>query len=143
MVYKPRGSEAARSRVKHAVATGRLPRPSTQICVDCGAPATEYDHRDYNKPLDVEPTCHACNVQRGPGIPKGCNYTHGWGYGIVANERSVRGAVFQVWDFGAAEDAGESLIVLEDADCGLVSADEGGSVHGETDSPFFAQNAHP
>jgi len=35
-------------------------------CVDCGAPATCYDHRDYSKPLDVEPVCWKCNAQRGP-----------------------------------------------------------------------------
>ena len=38
-------------------------------CVDCGAPARDYDHRDYNKPLDVEPVCRRCNILRGPAIP--------------------------------------------------------------------------
>lgn len=32
--------------------------------------ARDYDHRDYNKPLEVEPVCHSCNMKRGPGIPK-------------------------------------------------------------------------
>lgn len=34
-------------------------------CVDCGAVATEYDHRDYAKPLEVEPVCRGCNALRG------------------------------------------------------------------------------
>lgn len=37
-------------------------------CVDCGEPANEYDHRDYMKPLAVEPVCRACNQARGPGL---------------------------------------------------------------------------
>ena len=36
-------------------------------CTDCGGPAREYDHRDYAKPLEVEPVCHRCNIRRGPG----------------------------------------------------------------------------
>ena len=36
------------------------------ICVDCGAKATVYDHRDYRRPLDVVPVCHRCNLLRGP-----------------------------------------------------------------------------
>jgi len=35
-------------------------------CVDCGAKATQYDHRDYRRPLDVVPVCHRCNLKRGP-----------------------------------------------------------------------------
>lgn len=38
-------------------------------CVDCGEKATEWDHRDYRKPLDVEPVCRKCNNHRGPGLP--------------------------------------------------------------------------
>lgn len=37
-------------------------------CVDCGAPAYEYDHRDYGQPLKVDAVCRACNCKRGPGI---------------------------------------------------------------------------
>lgn len=37
-----------------------------QLCVDCGAPATELDHRDYSKPLEVEAVCRPCNFKRGP-----------------------------------------------------------------------------
>jgi hypothetical protein len=46
-----------------------LPRASTLKCLDCGAPAAAYDHRDYDKPLEVEPVFRKCNVKRGPGEP--------------------------------------------------------------------------
>ena len=59
----------AHSYVTKAIRDGYLPRPNTLLCLDCGSPAQVYDHRDYNKPLDVEPVCHACNVKRGPAIP--------------------------------------------------------------------------
>lgn len=55
--------------IKKAVKDGYLPRPATLLCLDCGCPAQVYDHRDYNRPLDVEPVCHACNVKRGPALP--------------------------------------------------------------------------
>lgn len=59
----------AHSYVTKAIRDGYLPSPSTLTCLDCGAPAQVYDHRDYNKPLDVEHVCHACNIKRGPAIP--------------------------------------------------------------------------
>ena len=46
---------------------GLLPPAAGQRCVDCGVPAKFYDHRDYSKPLVVEPVCHRCNILRGPG----------------------------------------------------------------------------
>ena len=53
-----------------AVATARrkgdLKPPSDFDCVDCGCKASVYDHRDYSKPLDVEPVCRRCNILRGP-----------------------------------------------------------------------------
>ena len=30
--------------------------------------ATQYDHRDYNKPLEVTPVCPSCNGKRGAAI---------------------------------------------------------------------------
>lgn len=58
------------SIVHNAVSLGILPKLDGSIpCVDCGKPATDYDHRDYNRPLDVDPTCHSCNLKRGPAIP--------------------------------------------------------------------------
>lgn len=34
-------------------------------CSDCPKRATVYDHRDYQKPKDVEPVCRSCNAVRG------------------------------------------------------------------------------
>lgn len=51
--------------VNKAVKNGDLPHIRTQICVDCGAQARHYDHRDYDKPLIVEPVCVSCNLKRG------------------------------------------------------------------------------
>lgn len=58
----------AHQMVSLAIRLGFLPPIAQCVCVDCGAPAKHYDHRDYSKPLDVEPVCHACNVRRGPAI---------------------------------------------------------------------------
>lgn len=53
--------------VKAAIARGDI-APADQLpCVDCGAPAKVYDHRDYSKPLGVQPVCTSCNFIRGPG----------------------------------------------------------------------------
>lgn len=57
--------------VRKAVIKGLLPHVKTLLCVDCGAQATEWEHRDYTKPLDVEPTCRRCNRLRGPGFIPG------------------------------------------------------------------------
>lgn len=62
--------------VSVALYNGDLPRLDGSIpCVDCGVPADEYDHRDYKKPLEVDPVCRACNQARGPGLnrdPREC-----------------------------------------------------------------------
>lgn len=57
----------ARGKVAYAVKTGKLQSLSKNIiaCVDCGSRAEHYDHRDYDKPLEVVPVCHCCNVSRG------------------------------------------------------------------------------
>lgn len=62
-------SHTSHRYVAMAIKDGYLHRPNTLTCLDCGATAQGYDHRDYNKPLDVEPVCHACNIKRGPAIP--------------------------------------------------------------------------
>jgi hypothetical protein len=54
--------------VSKAVLRGELPPVKTLACTDCGAPARDYDHRDYSKPLAVEPTCRSCNLKRGPAV---------------------------------------------------------------------------
>lgn len=59
--------------VRAAVAEGRLQPASAFMCSDCTKPAAVYDHRDYNRPLLVEPVCRSCNSRRGPGLP-----VYGW-----------------------------------------------------------------
>lgn len=54
--------------VGRAVRNGLLPRASECQCADCGKPASEYDHRDYTRPLDVAPVCRLCNRRRGPAL---------------------------------------------------------------------------
>jgi len=63
------GQAQAAYQLNKAVRNGILPHFSKFNCVDCGKPAQCYEHRDYNKPLEVEPTCKSCNTRRGPAIP--------------------------------------------------------------------------
>lgn len=63
------GTEEAGGFVHRAIADGRLPHPRGLTCADCGGVAVEYDHRDYNEPLRVEPVCRGCNLRRGPATP--------------------------------------------------------------------------
>lgn len=58
----------AHSMVALAVRLGYLKPIGECTCVSCGAQATDYDHRDYNKPLEVEPVCRSCNFARPPAI---------------------------------------------------------------------------
>lgn len=64
------GSGNSMGLVSRAIRDGVLVHPSKLHCVDCGKQACEYDHRDYNKPLQVEPVCRSCNLNRGPAIPR-------------------------------------------------------------------------
>jgi hypothetical protein len=55
--------------VCRAIKSGALKslKDNSVLCVDCGLkPASQYEHRDYAKPLDVEPVCQRCNLKRGP-----------------------------------------------------------------------------
>lgn len=45
---------------------GRMLPARAYKCVDCGAQAKDYDHREYLKPLQVVPVCRGCNLRRGP-----------------------------------------------------------------------------
>lgn len=55
--------------VAGAIREGRIPRLDGRIaCVDCGKPATCYDHRSYAEPLKVDPVCRSCNTRRGPAL---------------------------------------------------------------------------
>lgn len=62
------GALAAIAAVNKAVRNGFLAPVKTLICVDCGSQAQCYEHRDYNKPLQVEPVCRKCNFRRGSAI---------------------------------------------------------------------------
>lgn len=65
------GAVRAVSAVAHAILMNRLPslKKKYVLCVDCRKNrATQYDHRDYNKPLMVEPVCGSCNLKRGSAI---------------------------------------------------------------------------
>lgn len=65
-----RGKREAGSAVAKAKRKGLL-RPASEFsCTDCSAPAVDYDHRDYNKPLEVQPVCRSCNLRRGSAIPR-------------------------------------------------------------------------
>jgi hypothetical protein len=57
--------------VRAAIARGDLPPASRFFCTDCSKPATCYDHRDYSKPLAVDPVCSGCNSRRGPAVISG------------------------------------------------------------------------
>ena len=65
---KPSSVEYA---VFRAIRHGELKPIAECVCVDCGKPAQHYDHRDYNKPLEVDPVCRVCNAKRGHAIPYG------------------------------------------------------------------------
>ena len=66
---KKNGQAQAAYQLNKAVRNGILLHFSKFNCVDCGKPAQCYEHRDYNKPLEVVPTCKSCNTRRGPAIP--------------------------------------------------------------------------
>lgn len=68
-------NNVSRAVTKYAVKVGFLPDPRNFICMDCnGRQAECYDHRDYNKPLEVDPVCLQCNSSRGRGIPLHLNH---------------------------------------------------------------------
>lgn len=76
------GADATKAVIK-AVESGLLPKPTSHTCADCEKPATVYDHRDYNKPLDVTPVCNSCNNIRGPAIPLHGSIKKIVGFGFV------------------------------------------------------------
>lgn len=66
---RDRARENAHRKVSEAMKRGTLARlPDGRPCVDCGAIAVLWEHRDYSRPLDVEPVCASCNNRRGPGL---------------------------------------------------------------------------
>lgn len=70
----------AHSAVQLAVLNGLLLPVTMHRCVDCRTkPAVDYDHRDYTKPLEVDPVCRRCNLMRGHalGLPTPAQYLEG------------------------------------------------------------------
>lgn len=61
----------AHTAVRKAIRRGELPPAKDCVCVDCGKRAECYDHRDYLKPLNVDPVCKTCDNHRGPGANRG------------------------------------------------------------------------
>jgi DNA-directed RNA polymerase subunit RPC12/RpoP len=57
--------DRATADVTNAIKRGHMKRASEYVCVDCGTQARDWDHRDYAKPMDVEPVCRSCNLKRG------------------------------------------------------------------------------
>lgn len=51
-------------------ARAKLGSAAGRKCVDCGRPADRWDHRDYRKPLEVEPVCRSCNWYRARALPE-------------------------------------------------------------------------
>ena len=63
------GQKRASVFVAKAIKEGVILPACAYQCADCGKQATQYDHRDYSRPLDISPVCGSCNVRRGPGKP--------------------------------------------------------------------------
>lgn len=63
------GRRAAQSATSIAIKAGRIAHPTSLRCTDCNEWAECYDHRDYGRPLDVQPVCRSCNVMRGHAKP--------------------------------------------------------------------------
>lgn len=70
-------SARALAAVQRAKERGELTwLPDGTPCVDCGEEAMVYDHREYARPLDVDPVCISCNKLRGPAIDSGALLPH-------------------------------------------------------------------
>ena len=69
---KPNIRSRAYILVANAIKNGSLADLKKQYikCSDCDNRATVYDHRDYTKPLMVDPVCKSCNWHRGADITK-------------------------------------------------------------------------
>jgi hypothetical protein len=63
------GRSYAQKVIGKAVKNGSIQHPSEFRCVDCNFIATEYEHRDYNYPFNVDPICRICNAKRGIAKP--------------------------------------------------------------------------
>lgn len=64
------GARLASLLLGRAIRAGEMHPAKAFKCFDCGNPAECYDHRDYDKPLVVDPVCVGCNARRGSAKPK-------------------------------------------------------------------------
>ena len=55
----------ASSLINAAIKRGTIAPAKQFKCTDCDAQASRYDHRDYDKPMEVVPVCVRCNQLRG------------------------------------------------------------------------------
>lgn len=63
------GRLMAAAMLLRAIQRKQLARPDQFTCSDCDKQAFCYDHRDYGRPLDVDPVCRSCNTRRGSAKP--------------------------------------------------------------------------
>lgn len=69
---KQRTAQLVVMMAKHAGVIGPI---DGLACVDCGNPATIWEHRSYETPLEVEPCCRSCNVKRGHARAKSIRHS--------------------------------------------------------------------
>jgi hypothetical protein len=67
LVARARGAIVAPA-IEREIRKGRIKRPQEFSCADCGRDAEVYDHREYLKPLSVDPVCKKCNFRRGSAV---------------------------------------------------------------------------
>ncbi|MCK6625582.1 MAG: hypothetical protein L6R45_10450 [Anaerolineae bacterium] len=68
---KTKPGDLARAAVHRAVASGKLPPASTQLCAHCGThPAEHYHHESYEREdwLKVIPLCATCHTSEHYGV---------------------------------------------------------------------------
>jgi hypothetical protein len=70
--------------ISQACSIGVLLRAYQRTCVDCGADAQVYDHRDYSKPYEVDPVCQKCNLKRGRAKWSVPELRHRGGFRVIA-----------------------------------------------------------
>lgn len=118
--------EKCAGKFSHALRTGKVKRITKKTkCVDCGEPATIYNHRNYYEPLDVEPVCRRCNSKRGPAYP----YCEDWGKPRAGNEAKLpddeigcyHGHLVIDFDFQSYDDHAEYLHYHDADDPGYFS----------------------
>lgn len=63
---KERAKTRALKLVAKAIKDGHMLPATSFECWDCSEPAIVFDHRNYDRALDVQPVCRACNRRRGP-----------------------------------------------------------------------------